>query len=173
MSFQGSLLVASPLLVEPTFHRTVVLILEHNKDGAMGLILNRPSEERVADHLPGWAAAESISEVVYLGGPVEPEVAIGLTNSPTGSPTVVPGLATIDLELPPPADLRTTHIYSGYSGWSGGQLEAEVVEGAWYVVEAAPDDPFDTSGDFWSQVLKRQSGRLAMLAHYPTDPELN
>lgn len=173
MSFQGSLLVASPLLVEPTFFRTVVLILEHNEEGAMGLILNRRSEEKVADHLPHWADVESTADVVYIGGPVEPEVAIGLTNGRHGSPTIIPGLATIDLELPPPDGLNTTQIYSGYSGWSGGQLEAEVAEGAWYVVKAAPDDPFDPSEDFWSQVLKRQSGRLAMLANYPSDPQLN
>ncbi len=173
MRFTGSLLVASPLLVEPTFFRTVVLILEHNEEGAMGLILNRRSEERVADHLPHWAGSGSTGDVVFIGGPVEPEVAIGLTNGRHGTPTAVPGIATIDLEMPPPEDLRTKRIYSGYSGWSAGQLEAEVAEGAWYVVKAAPDDPFDPSEDFWTQVLKRQSGRLAMLANYPIDPQLN
>lgn len=173
MSFQGSLLIASPLLVEPTFHRTVVLLLEHDDDGAMGLILNRPSQHQVVDHLPEWAVAVPDPGLVFVGGPVEPEVAIGLTSSGIGGSTSVPGLAMLDLDGVPSEGLDSVRIYSGYSGWSSGQLEMEIADGAWYVVPAAPDDVFGRSEGMWSRILRRQEGRLAILASFPPDPSLN
>lgn len=173
MSFQGTLLVASPLLVEPTFHRAVVLLLEHNAEGAVGVILNRPSAHLVADHLPQWASVTAKPGFVYIGGPVEPEVAIGLTSSGMGNATPIPGLSIIDLEDPPPGGIEGVRIFSGYSGWSAGQLEDEISEGAWYVVPASPDDAFDRSEGMWSRILRRQEGRLAILATYPSDPSLN
>lgn len=173
MSFHGSLLVASPLLMEPVFHRTVILILEHNEEGAIGLILNRPSDLPVVEHLPQWAVLASEPGLVYIGGPVEPDVAIGLASSDAGNATAVPGLSTLDLESDPPRGLENVRIYAGYSGWSAGQLEDEISEGAWYVVPAAPDDAFGLANGMWNRILRRQSGRLAILANYPRDPLLN
>ena len=173
MSFQGSLLVASPLLVEPTFRRTVILLLEHGDDGAIGLILNRPSDHPVDEHLPQWSNLTLAPGMVYIGGPVEPDVAIGLASSSAGSATVVPGLSTLDLESDPPSGVETVRIYAGYSGWSAGQLEDEIAEGAWYVVAAAPDDAFSQPDGMWARILRRQEGRLAILANYPSDPTLN
>ena len=173
MSFQGSLLDASPLLVEPTFRRTVVLLLEHGSDGAIGLILNRPSDQPVDAHLPRWSMLTPAPGLVYIGGPVEPDVAIGLSSSHVGSATAIPGLSTLDLSADPPGGVETVRIYSGYSGWSAGQLEDEVAEGAWYVVAAAPDDAFGRPGGMWARILRRQEGRLAILANFPEDPTLN
>lgn len=173
MSFQGSLLIASPLLIEPTFHRTVVLLLEHNDEGAIGVILNRPSGHPVADHLPEWAPASPPPGVVFIGGPVEPDTAMGLTSSAFGDATAIPGVATLDLDSSPPEGVEGVRIYAGYSGWSPGQLEAEIEDGAWYVVKASPDDAFGRSEDMWRRILRRQAGRLAILANYPRDPSLN
>lgn len=173
MSFHGRLLVASPLLVEPIFHRTVILLLEHNEEGAIGLILNRPSDHPVIAHLPQWAVLASEPGLVYIGGPVEPDVAIGLASSGAGHATAVPGLSTLDLELDPPRSLENVRIYAGYSGWSAGQLEEEIYEGAWYVVPASVDDAFGRADGMWNRILRRQPGRLAILANYPPDPSLN
>ncbi len=139
----------------------------------MGVILNRPSAHLVADHLPQWALVSAEPGLVYIGGPVEPEVAIGLTSSGVGNATSIPGLSTLDLDDPPPGGIDGVRIFSGYSGWSSGQLEDEISEGAWYAVPASPDDAFDRSDGMWSRILRRQAGRLAILATYPTDPSLN
>lgn len=173
MSNRGKLLVATPLLFEPTFHKTVVLLLEDNDEGAYGVILNRESVERVDDHLPGWGRIATGSGLIHIGGPVEPAVGLALAPARPGIEASLPGLSLVDLELPPDDDLKSVRVYSGYSGWSPGQLDAELAEGAWYVVAASPDDPFDEPDGQWSRVLRRQAGRLAMVASFPDDPGLN
>lgn len=165
--------MASPLLVEPSFYRTVILLLEHGDEGAFGLVLNRPSEEPVAAHLPEWSPMVGEPGLIHVGGPVDAEVAIGLTSGISDVPTALPGVSMVDLEEDPSPGTGLIRIYSGYSGWSAGQLESELREGAWYVVDAAPDDPFADPLDQWSRILRRQRGRLAMVAHYPVDPALN
>lgn len=85
----------------------------------------------------------------------------------------LPGLALVDLEHPPLDDVTSVRIYSGYSGWAPGQLDEELEEGAWYVVAASPDDPFDEPAGQWGRVLRRQPGKLAMVASFPDDPSLN
>jgi putative transcriptional regulator len=172
----GGLLVASPVLVDPNFHRTVVLILQHDGDGAVGVVLNRPSGEPVRRHLPAWEPLLLDPPVVFVGGPVEPSMAIGVlrTDDPA-DPTPLSGVGLIDL-ADEPGDLLVgeVRIYSGYAGWAAGQLEAEIEEGAWVVVPALPDDVFSVSpADLWARVLRRQGGRMAMLATFPPDPSWN
>lgn len=170
----GRLLVASPLLVDPNFFRTVVLLLQHDEEGALGVVLNRPSAEAVADHLPAWAPAVGEPAVVFVGGPVEPPIAIALEASPVpAEPTGVDGVGILDLERDP-ASTELVRVFSGYAGWGPGQLESELEEDAWVVVDAAASDPFHPDPErLWSEVLRRQGGRLAMLASYPPDPRLN
>ncbi len=173
MSYRGKLLVASPLLVEPAFRKTVILLLEDNDDGALGVILNRESEEAVESHLPGWGHFAAGSGRIHLGGPVEPAVGVALAPLRTGDVATLPGLRTVDLEADPDPDLTSVRIYSGYSGWAPGQLDAELEEGSWYLLEASPDDPFDEPDGQWERVLRRQSGLLAMMSTFPDDPEMN
>lgn len=173
MSNRGKLLVATPLLVEPTFHKTVILLIEDNDEGAFGVILNRESVERVEQHLPEWAHVAAGTGLIHIGGPVEPAVGLALAPAGPGLEASLPGLSIVDLEQPPADDLRSVRIYSGYSGWAPGQLDEELVEGAWYVVAASPDDPFEDPNGQWSRVLRRQEGRLAMVASFPDDPALN
>ena len=172
----GTLLVASPVLVDPNFYRTVVFVLQHDRDGAVGVVLNRPSEEPVEDHLPEWARRLEEPPVIFVGGPVDRAVAIGLVRSdlPT-EPTALGGVGMVDLGSDPAAGAPgPVRVFSGYAGWGPGQAEAEMAEGAWLVLDALPDDVFTLApDDLWSTVLRRQGGRLAMLATFPLDPSMN
>lgn len=172
-SCAGRLVVASPLLLDPNFLRTVVLILQHDAEGALGLVLNRPSSEGLVRHVPGWSEAVSEPQVVFVGGPVEPEIAVGLVGGEGVEPTAVAGLAIGDLHLTPPPGVAA-RVFSGYSGWSAGQLEAELAEGAWVLVDARSGDAFSAHPErLWAEVLRRQGGSLALLSSYPVDPRLN
>ncbi len=172
-SLTGHLLIASTLIVEQTFFRSVVLILEHGDDGAAGLVLNQPTDEPVAELLPMWAESVADPGVIHIGGPVEPDVGIGLCPGTTGGASPLPGVSLVDLESGPKPTQRGARIYAGYSGWGPGQLESELAEGSWYLVGASPDDPFSNSEDLWTAVLRRQPGKLAMVANFPADPSLN
>lgn len=172
-SLSGQLLIASTLIVEETFFRAVVLLLEHSEEGAAGIVLNQPSVELVAEHLPLWADSVADPGVIYIGGPVEPDVGIGLCPGTAGEASSLPGVSLVDLEEEPTPGQRGARIYAGYSGWGPGQLEAELAGGSWYLVAASPDDPFSHPGELWSAVLRRQPGKLAMVANFPTDPSWN
>jgi putative transcriptional regulator len=172
-SLAGRLLVATPRLIDPNFYRAVVLLLQHDEEGTVGIVLNRPTDEEVADHLPGWADRAAAPGLIHFGGPVEPEVAIGISPVAGGEPTGVPGLSVVDLGGEPSEGEGGIRVYSGYSGWGAGQLEAELTEGSWYVVPASPDDPFDAPEEQWSGVLRRQHGHLALVSTFPDDVSLN
>ncbi len=173
-SFAGSLLVATPILLDPNFFRTVVLLIQHDEDGCIGVVLNRATEEPVSAHIPEWAERVAAPGTVNFGGPVDPEVAIGLSLTPEGMPTGVPGLSMIDLGADPDGSDRPVKVYSGYSGWGSEQLESEIAMGSWYVVQASPDDPFDDDGEEqWRRVLRRQPSFLSVVSTYPDDATLN
>jgi putative transcriptional regulator len=177
------LLVATPLLVEPTFNRAVILLLEHTKDGgALGLVLNRPDEAAVADVVPSVADLASEPAVLFSGGPVSPSTALALGLArpgaePEGWTPVLPPIVTVDLDHDPAlltTTLRALRVFAGYAGWSPGQLEAEIEQGAWYVVDALPGDPFLTDPTaLWPLVLRRQGWPLAAVAVCPRDPTMN
>jgi putative transcriptional regulator len=184
----GKLLVATPLLGDPNFRRTVVLIVEHEtSEGTLGVVLNRPTPIPVAQVLDQWTDLASDPSVLFKGGPVAPTSALALalipgTDEPLGWRALdgAPALARlglIDLDTPPsvlaPA-IQSLRVYAGYAGWSPGQLEGEIDEGAWHVVTAEPGDVFDPDPEsLWRTVLRRQEGELAFLATYPEDPGLN
>lgn len=172
-SLAGSLLVATPILLDPHFFRTVVLLLQHDEDGCLGLVLNRPTEEPVAAHIPEWAERVPGPGTVNYGGPVDPEVAIGLALSAEGMPTALPGLSMIDLGADPEDGGGPVRIYSGYAGWGSEQLESEIATGSWYVVQASPDDPFDEGEDQWRRVLRRQPSFLSVVSTFPDDATMN
>jgi putative transcriptional regulator len=169
----GSLLVATPRLVDPNFHRTVVLMIQADEDGIVGLVLNRPTLEPVVDHLPDWATRATPPGLIHQGGPVEPQVAICLSLTSEGMPTGVPGLSVVDVTAEPEAGGPPVRIYSGYSGWGREQLQGELEEGSWYVVQASPDDPFEDPENQWRRVLRRQPGFLSLVSSYPDDIRMN
>lgn len=172
-SLAGNLLVATPNLIDPNFYRTVVLLLQHDEDGCVGVVLNRPTEEPVGEHLPDWAEHVPEPHTVFYGGPVDPTVAIGLSLTPDGMPSGVPGLSLVDLTGPANSLRHPVRVYAGYSGWGSEQLESEIALGSWYVVQASPDDPFDSDEHQWRRVLRRQPGFLSVVSTFPDDITLN
>lgn len=184
MPTKGQLLIATPPLADPNFDRTVVFMLEHNEDGAIGVVINRPSEEALGDELRSWIDLQMMPATVYSGGPVEPAglVALALTREPIpagieGLATVLGRIISVDLEIDPTliaAEIDGVRVFRGYAGWGRNQLENELQSGAWLLVEALPTDPFDPQPtELWRNVLRRQPGRLAWLAMAPNDLETN
>ncbi|MGW8380039.1 YqgE/AlgH family protein [Streptomyces sp. ODS28] len=259
-SLAGRLLVATPVLADPNFDRAVVLLLDHDEEGSLGVILNRPTPVGVGDILENWASLAGEPGVVFQGGPVSLDAALGVAVVPTvdggdggrdgagadgavsaatrehaaaddppegtapedgvredgapddgvrgedGAPDgdaldpdaldddaprgeesagdgplgwrrVHGAIGLVDLEAPPEllaAELGSLRIFAGYAGWGPGQLESELSEGAWYVVDAEPGDVSSTSPEgLWRSVLRRQRSELALVATYPDDPSLN
>ena len=178
-SLQGQLLIAAPSLVDPNFRRTVVLIAQHTAEGAMGLVLNRPSEATVAEAVPPLAELVPDGDTVWSGGPVEQGGVIVLAefDDLSASAELVFGdigfmPAEADLETAAEAMLRA-RVFAGYAGWDAGQLEAELEEEAWYVEPATEDDVFNDADDLWSVVLERKGGVYRVLSRMPPDPSLN
>jgi putative transcriptional regulator len=172
-SLRGNLLIAAPSLFD-YFRRAVVLVIEHSDEGAMGVVLNRPSETLVADAVPVLAEIAEEEELVRVGGPVAPEavVALGEFDDPDeAGKAVVAGLGTVDPDGSHDS-LRRVRVYAGYAGWSPGQLDGEVEQGAWIVEEASADDPFH-DGDIWSDTLRKKGGGYRLLATMPEDPSVN
>ncbi|MEV0649024.1 YqgE/AlgH family protein [Phytomonospora sp. NPDC050363] len=182
-SLSGRLLVASPVLKDPNFDRTVVLLLGHEPDGALGVVLNRATEMPVTDVLEGWDGLIPEPAVVFEGGPVQPESAIAVArlrtdvSQPDCFRTFAGRLGTLDLAADPEplADsLDGLRIFAGYAGWGPGQLENEIDEGAWLVFDVLPGDAFSpTPEELWPMVWRRQVGLLAAVAFYPADPGMN
>ncbi|MGA4841611.1 YqgE/AlgH family protein [Streptomyces sp. G45] len=193
-SLTGRLLVATPALSDPNFDRAVVLLLDHDEEGSLGVVLNRPTPVGVADILEGWGDLAGAPGVVFQGGPVSLDSALGVAvipgeegapgsrprshrGDPIGFRRVHGAIGLVDLETPPellgPA-LGSLRIFAGYAGWGPGQLEDELGDGAWYVVESEPGDVSSPDPErLWRAVLRRQRSELAMVATYPDDPSLN
>jgi putative transcriptional regulator len=184
----GRLLVATPVLGDPNFRRAVVLIVEHeDTEGTLGVVLNRPTKIPVGQVLEQWTELATDPSVLFRGGPVAQNSALALAMVPgkeeplgwralDGAPALA-RLGLLDLDAPPrllaPA-ITSLRVYAGYAGWSPGQLEAEIDEGAWFVLPAEPGDVFAAEPEqLWRTVLRRQEGDLAFLATYPDDPGLN
>lgn len=179
----GMLLLASAQLLDPHFVDTVVLLLDVNEDGALGVVLNRPSQILVADVLEGWTAECSEPEVLFHGGPVGTDAAIAVAwlrhpdDQPVGFRIVAGRLGMLDLDTPLElldGSLSGLRIYAGYAGWGAQQLRNEIAGGDWYVVAGSEGDVFHTDPvDLRREVLRRQPGQLAWHTTRPADPDLN
>ena len=178
-SLRGHLLVAGPSLLDPNFLRTVVFVGEHNEEGAMGVVLNRPSSLSVGEAVPPLAELAGADELVYIGGPVQPEAIVVLGDFAEPARAAVPVLGSVgflpgevDEELA--AGINRARVFAGYAGWGPGQLESELAEPSWIVEPALPDDVFsDEPEALWSRVLRRKGGPFAVLALMPMDPSRN
>jgi len=176
-SLTGRLLVAGPSLGDANFDRTIVYLLEHSEQGALGVVVNRPSELTVGDALPLWAAVVGQPPVVFSGGPVEAGVALGLarvreTIDCPGWSGVDGAIGSVDLSMDPEsieAGVEIARVFVGYSGWGAGQLDGEVAGGAWLVVDAESDDLFTPAPEhLWGEVMRRDSARAAMTSSNPS-----
>jgi putative transcriptional regulator len=155
----------------------------HTEEGAFGLVLNRPLvEEPLEGRLPEWSQAASLPAVLFRGGPVHPTAGAALARisgqvPQEGWTPLIANVGMFALERPPAEpffDLTALRIFSGYSGWTGGQLDSEVKDGGWFVVATEAGDLFTAEPEtLWRRVLQRQDGPLAMFAHFPVDPRAN
>jgi putative transcriptional regulator len=178
------LLVAAPSLVDPNFRRCVVLILDHDQTGTLGVILNRQLDVPVRDVLPDWTGDVSEPATLFGGGPVAPDSALAVGVLDAGAPDAPLGwrmmhgrVGLVDLDTPAEVitgALRGMRVFAGYAGWSPGQLEAEVEHGGWLLLHALDDDVLTPDPErLWSNVLRRQPGNLRLLSTCPADPALN
>ena len=183
----GDLLVATPALLDPNFERSVVLVLDSDEDGALGVVLNRPSTVPVGEILPDWGRLAQSPEVLFRGGPVATDsaLAVGAATTYGADPNVEPvgfrrvydHIGIVDLDTPTeiaaPA-LSSLRIFAGYAGWSADQLRAEIASGSWYVVPSLASDLFGAEPEgLWTRVLRRQPGELAWVSTRPLDPTMN
>lgn len=170
MTLAGKLLVALPAAISEgsIFDRSVVLLLDHDDDGAIGVVLNRPTTMNLDEPLPSWEPLAAEPAVVFVGGPVRPEVAIGLGREGDE-------VGPIDLDADPAfSTARPVRVFAGYAGWSPGQLEHELARKSWVVVDSEPGDAFrPDADDLWHAVLARQHGPLRQLAMLPDDLSVN
>lgn len=172
----GQLLISKPAIHADAFDGTITLLLEHNHDGALGLILNRPSELLIEDAFPDWASVAVDPPVVFAGGPVERNSLIALGASPHADGDLVFGLHSLDLDtaVGPDSPVDRARVFAGYAGWGAGQLEGELANHVWWVVDGHLGDLFSPDPlDLWASVLRRNGGELAWFAHFPDDPSLN
>jgi putative transcriptional regulator len=180
-SLRGKLILASPILRDPNFARTVVLIAEHTDEGAMGLVLNRPASSTVSEAVPDLSWLTGEAEPVYVGGPVAETAVIVLAefDRPELAGALVDGdLGFIGSEADDPERLdgaiRRARVFAGHAGWGPGQLEDELAEEAWIVEPPARDEIFTADpADLWAAVLRRKGQKYALLATMPPDPSLN
>jgi putative transcriptional regulator len=179
-STRGQLLIAGPTLGDPNFWRTVVLIVEHNADGALGLVLNRPSETKVGEVVPELIELVDPDEEVLVGGPVQQSAVIVLAEfeDPSDAALIafddVGILGTGGEAEPLGAGVRVARAFAGHAGWGPGQLDDELERGDWILEPARRSDAFETNPrELWPSVLTRKGGNYALIARMPADPSMN
>jgi putative transcriptional regulator len=179
-SLCGQLLLASPALMDPNFRRAVILVGVHSEGGAMGVVLNRPSEVTVSEAVPQLEQTVAEREPVYVGGPVQPSSIVFLAEflDPTPAGLLVVGrigFPAPDAGIEELAEATARRrVFAGYAGWGEGQLDAELDQGDWIAHSAVPDDVFcEEPEDLWSSVLTRMGGSYALIARMPADPSVN
>ena len=181
-SLRGQFLVASPHLPDPNFSRSVVLILQHNPSGAVGVILNRPTDNSIEDlwkHVTDESC--SVDGLVHAGGPVAGPLMALHTDPDLSERQVLPGLYVATdrdaLTQLIQGDESEFRLYSGYAGWSAGQLEEELRVGGWLTAPGSQSLLFSDCEQLWkrvldsigSDILSAVVGKKAM----PQDPSMN
>ena len=180
-SLRGALLVATPSVERGPFRRSVVFLLDHDEEGALGVIVNHPTHADVDDVLPSWSALVGAPDCLFEGGPVSMDSALAVAVVPAGSSpegfrpmTGRFGLVDLDGPVPDATELLGLRVFAGYAGWGAGQLEDEIAEGSWLVTDAQDEDVLTPQPEnLWRTVLRRQEGDARFLATFPDDPTEN
>lgn len=183
-SVQGQALIASPYLTDPNFMRSVVYIIRHDADGALGLILNRPMQTRIGQLLEQLCEQEIENELpVYCGGPVDGPLVLleAIWDGDTAAVCVASEQQRI-LDVcrqngQPPQPTEHYRLFDGYAGWSPGQLDSELQSGGWMVWDIQPHQVFSDPDALW-ELAKREIGREILAggidpARIPEDPACN
>ena len=181
-SLTGQYLIASDELVDPNFHQTVVLVVQHTNEGAMGIVVNRPTPTTITEAWAKIAGGEcSISGVMHIGGPCEGMVSVLHTNKDASDLIVLDGLffsadkdSIEQIIISPPEECR---FFIGYAGWGPGQLENELGRGDWHILPGRRHFAFAHQDDLWMTLRKKSAGLSVLSAmqikHLPDDPSLN
>ncbi|MCR9142014.1 MAG: YqgE/AlgH family protein [bacterium] len=193
-SLKGYFLISESNMPDPNFFQTVVLILEHNKEGAFGLVVNRRSRLLLADILPQFDGERGATTPIYVGGPVQQEYLFVLhSDMPEGHESSenimqpVPGVVfepafsqverlfeTAAWEEIPADDRPSIHLFLGYSGWAPGQLEKEMQMGSWMIHPATPKIVFHNDPEQgWKDALREKGGIYRVFAESDQNPTLN
>jgi len=180
-SARGNLLIAGPRLVDPNFWRTVVLVVEHTEDGALGLVLNRPSDTTVGEAVPQLEPMVDLGEQLFIGGPVQPSSVIVLARFEDPSDAALISFEDIgvlgtggETEEEQGVGVRKGRAFVGHAGWGPGQLDSELERDDWILEPARREDAFTTEPlDLWRLVLERKGGSYALVARMPPDPSVN
>jgi putative transcriptional regulator len=177
---RGQLLIAGPGLLDPNFWRTVVLVIEHSDEGALGLVLNRPSETSVGESVPQIEQLVELGDPLFIGGPVQPSSVIILAEfeDPTDAALIafddVGVLGGGASSVEPVPGVRSGRAFVGHAGWGPGQLDSELERGDWILERARREDAFtEDPSELWPQVLTRKGGSYALVARMPPDPSVN
>lgn len=178
-NLRGQLLIAGASLFDPNFRRTVVLIGEHNDEGALGVVLNRASPVLVEEAVPQLSPLVGRADQLFVGGPVQPQAAVILAEfeEPESADLLVfdsIGFLIGAASAEETDAIRRARVFAGYAGWGPGQLEEEMDAGGWILEPALTEDVF--TGDpasLWSAVLRRKGGDFRLLATMPYDPSTN
>ena len=178
-SVRGQLLIAGPTLLDPNFQRTVVLMVEHSPEGALGLVLNRPSETTVGEVVPELEELVAPDSPVFIGGPVAQGglIVLGQFEQPDESALLSfddVGILRTEGLLDEPPTLIDARSFAGHSGWGPGQLDSELERGDWILEPARTQDAFSPEPEqLWSKVLARKGGSYSLVARMPVDPSVN
>ena len=177
-STRGQLLIAGPTMLDPNFQRTVVLIVEHSEEGALGLVLNRPSETTVGEAVSELSELVDSDELLFIGGPVQQSALIVLAEFEDAGRAAVVAFDDIGVlggeDHADPPDTRRGRAFAGHAGWGPGQLDAELAQGDWILEPAQREDAFCIApGELWGSVLTRKGGSYALVARMPNDPTVN
>lgn len=178
-SARGKLLIAGPALRDPNFWRTVVLIVEHNDEGALGLVLNRPSDTTVAQAVPELGELVDEADDLFIGGPVQPSGVIVLARfrDPAAAAMIAfedVGVLGVGGSDAGPDSVHGARAFVGHAGWGPGQLDAELERGDWFLEPAGSADAFCAAPlELWPEVLTRKGGSYALIARMPADPSVN
>ena len=181
---KGFFLIANPVLPDPNFSRTVVLLCNHNEEGSFGLVVNRAANLSATDVFAGHDFPEVLGDKIYVGGPVSQSQVFYLCRSPEPIPemeTVCPGVhmgmrwnsldRVVNLLEDPERDIR---FYLGYSGWASGQLAGEMGHRSWLTCYAKDNFVFgEHENEIWYNVVRSLGKDYEYLLHAPTNPNLN
>ncbi len=180
---KGIFLIATPGLRDPNFRQTVILLCEHGPEGALGVVLNRPTEMNIAEVLPHVPVLEGQGHRVFSGGPVQKDsllVLYRLNEEIEETHAVLDGvylggnMDTLKRLIEGPQEEEFFRAYMGYSGWGPGQLENEMQSGSWLTMPAQSHLVFeDPSSRLWAEVIKTFGDHYSMYSHMPIDPSLN
>jgi putative transcriptional regulator len=181
---KGILLIATPALQDPNFRQSVVLLCEHGAEGALGVVINRPTEINITEVLPQIPILEGQRHRVYAGGPVQRNNLLILfrlsEEEPQDTHHVVDGvylggnLQTLERILEQPTNNDSFRAFMGYSGWAPGQLENELQSGSWLTIPPDPTLVFEKDpSSLWAEVLQGMNENYKIYADMPFDPNMN